>query len=82
MNPDPAIAAALEYQLARLLPIQRRIEVHAAHPPAIGSRDWAGAAATAHESRLTELRRLLRLAHDAVVVATELTRRELVRAGG
>jgi hypothetical protein len=82
MNPDPLLVAALRYQLARLSELEATVAARAAHPPRISTRDWAGPAAEAHTRASVELRRRLRSAEEAVVEAIEVTRGELVRAGG
>ncbi len=82
MVPDPQLVAAVRFQLARLSELEVRMSTHCAHPPLVSTRNWAGPAAEAHTRASVELRQRLRSAHDAVTVAVEATRHELVRAGG
>jgi hypothetical protein len=82
MNPDPELVAALRHQLARLSELAAAVSAHAAHPPRISSREWAGPAAEAHTRASVDLRRRLRAAEEAIIAAIDATRVELARAGG
>jgi hypothetical protein len=66
MPPDPSLRAALERQLALLLPVVDHLETQAIAPSPLVSAEWRGAAAEAAERFVEEMRTELRHLAEAV----------------
>jgi hypothetical protein len=65
MTPDPALRAALERQIAILVPVSGRL--HAAHVrPPIAPRDWGGPASRGFAELEHDLRTRITAADEAV----------------
>jgi hypothetical protein len=73
MTPDPALRAALEHQVAILVPIAGRLRAAIVHPP-IAPHDWGGPASSGFDELEGRLRRRIAVAEDCVATLLRDTR--------